>query len=519
MLTSGLRTGSVICFALSAIGYTSALAAPRPHDQEVKKALDTQITEILAEPKLSGAKVGVYVERLDDRFPLYSKDGDQKLIPASNVKLVSTAAALHHLMPDYRFKTDVFCQVDESGVVEGNLALKGYGDPYLIPERLWYLATRIYYSGVREIKGGIVVDDSYFEGPRMANGWEQDRSSFAYMAPVGAVSLGFNALLVHVLPGPIGGAAKVWIDPASDYATLDAKVETIDKGRTDVDVEVVTEKNKQIVRVSGKITKKDSGRGWWRKIDNPPVFTGEVLKTMLAQLGVRVRGTVKVGNAPAEQTPFVSMASPRLGEVIDKVNKNSNNFMAEMIAMGLGAETFGAPASWTKAENAITSFLVNDVGIKAGSFDIKNASGLHDVNRFSPHHLVQVLGYMYGERKVRPEYMASFAIAGAAGTLNSRMKQSDATYLVRGKTGTLSNASALSAYVVSKSGEMIAFSILVNDFKASIDEIWAVQDKLALLLAATSFDDAAPTPSLPVSAVTPANTAGASATAGASNVP
>lgn len=516
MLTLGLRSTAALLFA---IAYSqSAFAAPRPHDQEVKKALETQINEIIAEPKLASAKIGVYVERLDDRLPLYNKDGDTKLIPASNIKLVSTAAALHHLMPDYRFKTDVFCQVDDNGVVEGALTVKGYGDPYLIPERLWYLATRIYYSGVREIKNGLVIDDSYFEGPRMANGWEQDRSSFAYMAPVGAVSLGFNALLVHVLPGPIGGAAKVWVDPVSDYATLDAHVETIEKGRTDVDIEVVTEKNKQIVRVSGKISKKDSGRGWWRKIDNPPIFTGEVLKTMLTQLGVKIKGSVRVGTAP-EQSPFVSMSSPRLAEVIDKVNKNSNNFMAEMIAMGLGAETFGAPANWSKSEKAITEFLVNQVGLKAGSFDIKNASGLHDVNRFTPHQLVQILGFMYGERKVRPEYIASFAIAGAAGTLNSRMRQTDAQYLVRGKTGTLSNASALSAYVVSKSGEMIAFSILVNDFKASIDEIWAVQDKLAILLASTSFDDAAPTPSLPVSAVIPSSTAASSAAAGNSGAP
>ncbi len=409
-------------------------------------------------------------------------------------------------MPDYRFKTDVFAQVDTSGLVTGDLYVRGYGDPYLIPERLWYLATRIYYGGVREIKGGIVVDDAYFEGPRMANGWEQDRSSFAYMAPTGAVSLGFNALLVHVLPGSSAGApARVWVDPGSDYATLDAKVETIEKGRTDIDVDVVMEKNKQLVRVSGRIGQKDSGRGYWRKIDNPPIFTGEVLKTMLTQLGVRVRGSVKLGNAPAEQTPFVSLPSPRLGEIIDKVNKNSNNFMAEMIALGLGAELYGAPANWDKSQKAITEFLVNDVGIAKGSFEIKNASGLHDVNRFSPHELVQVLGYMYGQKKVRPEYIASFAIAGAAGTLTSRMRQSDATYLVRGKTGTLSNASALSAYVTTKSGEVVAFSILVNDFKASIDEIWTVQDKLAVLLASTTFDETAtaPTPSMPVSAMAP----------------
>ncbi len=495
MARCSLRIFVGLVALVGAVAEVSAAAPGRSRDAEIRKELEKQITEILAEPKIASAKVGVYVERLDDRQPLFNKDADVKLIPASNVKLVTTAAALRHLMPDYRYKTDVFCTVDDQGSVAGDLLLKGYGDPSITPERLWYLATRIYYSGVREIRGGIVVDDSYFEGPRMANGWEQDRSSFAYMAPTGAVSLGFNALLVHVLPGAAPGLpARVSIDPMSDYATLEAKVETIEKGRTDIDVDVKPEKNKSIVTVSGRIAKKDSGRGYWRKIDNPPIFFGEVLKTMLGQLGVRVRGSVKTGLAPAEQTPFVSLPSPRLAEIIDKVNKNSNNFIAEMVALGLGAELYGAPANWDKAQKAITEFLVNDVGLARGSFDIRNASGLHDVNRFTPRELVQVYAYMFNQRKIRPEYMASFAIAGAAGTLNSRMRQTDAQYLVRGKTGTLSNASALSAYVTTKSGDTVAFSILVNDFKASIDEIWSVQDKLAILLSQTSFDDLPPPP-------------------------
>jgi serine-type D-Ala-D-Ala carboxypeptidase/endopeptidase (penicillin-binding protein 4) len=447
-----------------------------------------QIDNILSAPAVTSGKLGVCIRRLDDAVDLYSRDADTPLVPASNMKILTTAAALHYLGPDYRFTTEILGEQSLAGVISGDLIIRGNGDPSLVPERLWYLATRLIYAGAHEITGNIVVDDSYFAGPRMANGWEQDRSSSAYMAPTGAVSIGFNVIQVHVLPSSTAGAAaKVLIDPASDYAAIEGTVTTVAKGRTYVNVDVVPVADRSHVRVSGRINLTDPGRSFWRRIDNPPVFAGEVMKAALQQLGITVRGKVKVAAAPDNVPRLATLTSVRLAEIVNSLNKSSNNFAAEQVALTLGAARFGPPATWEKAQSAIEAFLEGEVGLKHGSYQIRNGSGLHDVNRVSPRQIVSVLEYMRDQPAIAPEFVTSLAVAAGSGTLSERMQKTDAAHLLRAKTGTLSTASALSGYVTAKSGETVAFSILVNDYPTPISEVWAVQDQLGALLAGLRF--------------------------------
>lgn len=480
---------AVVSLLVSLIGTPAVLSQEASSaDRTVRQTIRARLGEILARPALATAKVGLYVTRIDDGQRLFAHNQDTLLIPASNVKIVTTAAALHGLSPDFRFRTEIFGLLDEQGFVDGDLYVKGHGDPSLLPERVWYLANRLYFQGVREIRGGIVVDDSYFDGPRLAAGWEQDLSSYAYMAPIGALSVGFNAVLVHVLPGAsVGQAARVFLDPVSDYPVVQTDIKTTSHGRTVIDVSVTPHKDRSIVRVTGRISKKDGGRGFWRRIDNPPIFAGEVLKAALTQVGVKVQGGVSQGHAPAEPTPLLAIQSPRLAELVDRVNKNSNNFMAEQIALTLGAERYGPPGTWEKAHKAMRSFLEEEVGFEPGTYVLGNASGLHDVNRFTPRQLVRLLAFMYNQRKIRTEYVASMAVAGSAGTLSSRMRNTEAEYMIRAKTGTLTGASALSGYATARSGEVLAFSILVNDYQAPAAEVLAAQDEIGSLLASMSF--------------------------------
>ena len=130
--------------------------------------------------------------------------------------------------------------------------------------------------------------------------------------------------------------------------------------------------------------------------------------------------------------------------------------------------------------------MVNEVGIKAGTYSVKNGSGLHDVNRMSPRQLVRLLAYMHTRPALRPEYLSSLAVAAGSGTLSNRMDGSEAEGILRAKTGTLSVASALSGYVPTKVGETLAFSLLINNFQADIDDVWAMQDELGATLASIS---------------------------------
>ncbi|MCK5688327.1 D-alanyl-D-alanine carboxypeptidase/D-alanyl-D-alanine-endopeptidase, partial [Myxococcota bacterium] len=447
-----------IYFSFAFLLTGSALAETPQAQEQLRTTLEstaldlkTQLLSIIHQPGLSGAKVGLYVENLNSGEVLFSHQADEILIPASNIKLITTATALHYLGPDYRFKTKVWAPKREGSVVKGDIYVVGNGDPYLVPERLFYLATRIYFEGVREIHGDIIIDDSYFAGERQALGFEKDHSSFAYMAPAGAVSVGFNAILVHVKPGSQSGdPAQVVVDPVSDYAPIEGEITTTTRS-TRLYVTVDAAGDRSVVKVSGRINIKESGRSYWRRINNPPVFAGEVFKKMLMAAGVKTTGKVKTGIRPIaveeDEAPLAVLSSPRLAELIESVNKYSNNFMAAQIARATGAAVYGVPGTWQKAERAINWFLENEVKSQLGSWQIGNASGLHDVNRLSPRVLVDILRYMHASKTLSPEFRTSLAVAGGTGTLRNRMDDTPANALLRAKTGTLSSASSLSGYV------------------------------------------------------------------------
>lgn len=473
---------------ISALCVSASAAAAPDIDVRVRANLRRDIDELLTGPALKDAEVGLHIVRLMDGVELYAHQPDRSLIPASNIKILTTAAALHYLSPDYRFRTEVYADVDDRGIVTGNMYIKGHGDPWLVPERLWFLASRIYFLGVRAVRGNLIIDDTFFEGSPDANGFEQDHSTNSYMAKSSAFSVGFNSLLVHILPGSEPGKpAKILIDPISRYAKVVGTVNTVARRRSYIEVDIEPYNDRSVVKVNGRISINSRGRGYWRRVDNPPVYSGEVLKSMLRQVGIVVKGRVKVGVVPEDADRLVSLSSPRLADLVERVNKHSNNFMAAQIARTLGAEVYGEPGSWTKGRRAIEAFLADEVGIKRGQYMLGNASGLHDVNRLSTRQLTQILAYVYAQPSIRPEFVASLAVAGGSGTLSERMTDTDAVSLLRAKTGTLSTASALSGYVTCASGEVLAFSILVNGYTVSIRNVWEAQDELGAILAGIDF--------------------------------
>ena len=186
--------------------------------ERLRTSLAPALEALMADSAFKGANVGVAIARAGDNAELFSHNGDRSLVPASNVKLVSTAAALSILTPDYQFATDVFGHLMSDGRIEGDITFKGFGDPYLLPERVWYLCNRLRFLGIREVTGDLIVDESYFAGERKANGWQEDTSSSAYMAPAGALSIGFNAILIHMYPGAkVNDPGTVALEPATHY--------------------------------------------------------------------------------------------------------------------------------------------------------------------------------------------------------------------------------------------------------------------------------------------------------------
>jgi D-alanyl-D-alanine carboxypeptidase/D-alanyl-D-alanine-endopeptidase (penicillin-binding protein 4) len=519
-----LVTALLLSFSLNTTSPDLA-AVPGTLAMTPTAALPGELQKLLDEPGLRGSATALHVVRLRDGHVIYSQRPDELLVPASTIKLFTTATALATLGPDFRFKTDIYGPEPVNGVIEDDIRLKGYGDPWLVPEKLWYLANRLKYKGVEEIRGNIMVDESYFEGTLIAAGSEQDTSSSAYMAPSGALSVGFNAILVHILASDTAGKpAKLRVEPESDYSVIHGEVETVSQGRSSISVEVEPGDHQSIIKVSGRISQSDRARAYWRRIHHSGIHTGSAFKHMLETMGIRVTGKVLIAPAstppigpppapesasstaeasteepttasPEESTapltaePLVSMNSPRLADIIEKVNKYSNNFMAAQVARVVGAEVTQSAGTWGKAESAILAFLKDEVKVTGPTPTIKNASGLHDVNRVTARQVCELLGYMQNQPRMRTEFRNSLAVAGGTGTLETRMHEGTANLLLRGKTGTLSIASALSGYATTRDGDELCFAMITNHFQNGIQAVWDIQNAVGELL--TSVTDSA----------------------------
>ncbi|HEY0838909.1 MAG TPA: D-alanyl-D-alanine carboxypeptidase/D-alanyl-D-alanine-endopeptidase [Vulgatibacter sp.] len=472
----------------SEAGPTRVKALPR---EEPAGELPAAIAAILQAAPIHDARTGVLVVDLDTGREIFARNADELLNPASNMKLLTTAAALSRLGPSFRFATELYVSdAPRAGVVKGSLYLKGKGDPSLDTERLFRIARELKRQGIKEIAGNLVIDDTYFDAEYDGPGWEQDDSDRPYMAGAGAVSLNFNAVGIHVHPGEgTGATARVELEPPSDYLVLDNQAITGPPGsRSRVVANSVPDGKRQKIVVRARIATNEPGEIQYRRISDPPRYTGESFKTLLGELGVKVRGKVVLGAVPADLKPIVVDRSEPLTVLIHKLNKWSQNHMSEMLLKTLGAESRGAPGTWAKGAAAIEDFLAAEVGIPKGSLVIRNGSGLNDTNRVSARQLVRLLTWIHSRSLIEPELLASLPIAGVDGTTRNRLGGTLGEGRVRAKTGTLQNVTALSGYVDAVGGRRFAFAIVVNDYPGRLSSVLPRVDAIGAAIASVGSE-------------------------------
>ena len=428
---------------------------------EARKALREELVRVVAGGPLSGARAGILVESLDTGEVVYARSPDELFNPASNVKLFTAAAALARLGPEYRFETEFLVGPGSGGAK--NLYVRGKGDPTLVTERLWAVAGELSFLGVDRV-GDVVLDDSWFDGERLGPGYDQERGDRAYLAPTGALSLNFNAVAVHVLPGEKEGQpAHVRLEPASEFLQLESRAVTVGpRALRRVTVSSQPAGGRQRVTVEGKIPLGSRRQVFYRRIDDPPLYFGQTLKKLLELRGVKVQGRTRRGYVPEGASLLYVSESDSLGEVVRQLEKQSNNFVAEQILKTLGAEVGGPPGSWPKGVAAVEDFLAS-AGIPRGAYLMKNGSGLNDANRFSARQTVALLRQMWRSFPVMAEFVSALPVAGRDGTIRWRMEGTAAAGRLRAKTGTLEGVTSLSGYVETRDGEHLVFAILVND--------------------------------------------------------
>lgn len=466
----------------------AAQAAPTAAERRAdREALKAALMDVLNRTALKSSRVGVHMQSLDDGTVVFSHNADELLNPASNVKLVTSAAALASLGPEFRYDTEFL--VDPELPADGKvktLYVRGKGDPSITTERLWGIVSELWHAGVREV-GEVVVDDSWFDAERTPPGYDQEDSDRAYMAPTGALSLNWNAVAIYLRPGNAPGAkGTVEMEPPSDYFIVENQLTTGSRRARRVSVTSDPAGPQQKIVVRGQIPDERTGAvSVWKKIDNPPMYFGQTLKQMLATRGMKVKGKVKAGLTPSKAKVVHVSQSDTFDVLLKRLNKLSSNFVAEQLLKTLGAELRGQPGTFTKGVEVVEQFLERDVGIPRGTYVMKNGSGLNDANRFSASQLNRLLRHMYERFPFAPEYLSSVPIAGKDGTLKYRFEGSEAVGRLRAKTGTLESVSALSGYVTSAGGERFSFSMMANDFAGRAGPIVAGLDALGAAVAAT----------------------------------
>lgn len=493
--SSAPRLATPLLGALITVSATpSAFSAPAhglmPGDQtraQAEARLREQLAEILRAPELSSADVGVHVRSLSDGHTVFERNASKLFNPASNVKLVTTAAALWFLGPNYRFKTVAYRdRVLNGGVLQGNLYLRGFGDPTLTDEKVFGFVNEIALHGIDEVRGDLVIDDSFFDQVFEGPGWEQEWGDKSYAPSMGALAVNFGNFSIRVLPGDsVGSSARVRIWP--EIPTIDVVNSAVTRGdgsRSRIWIGTSKgDKEKIEVTVRGSISVGDTaGEVDYRRVYQPTIYAGEHLKRMLELRGVKIKGRVRVGPLNRSGVPVAAHFSSPLAEVISTLNKFSNNFMAEQILKTLGAEIRGEPGSWEKGCSVLADFL-HEIGVPPGSFVIGNGSGLNDINRFTPEQITRVLQAMQGRFELASEFVGSLAVAGTSGTITSRFANSPAASRLRAKTGSLFGVSALSGYVVTKDNQVLAFSVMMNGYTGRAREMWTVQDRIGNTLA------------------------------------
>ncbi|MFN2454762.1 MAG: D-alanyl-D-alanine carboxypeptidase/D-alanyl-D-alanine-endopeptidase [Pyrinomonadaceae bacterium] len=501
----------------------TARVAPASAPKTVEE-LRTRIREILSSPPLAPALVAVKAVSLDTGHTLFEENAGKLLVPASNMKMYTVAAALDRLTPDFRWKTSVYAPAppDASGTIRGDLIVYGRGDPSLAAsfydgdytKAIDELAERIAAAGVRRIEGALVGDEAYFKGPPYGASWEWDDLQWYYGAEVSALTVNDNAIDLFVKPGAsVGAACIVTTGPSPlPHITISNHATTAPRG-TRRDLTVYRGLAENLIEVSGSLPLDDKGYTGEVAIARPAQTFVDLLRASLLRRGINVTGQARILDPRARESAspdvsklveIASRPSPPLSVVAAKTLKPSQNLYTELIlrtlgegvgrvsplaAVPLSAETQTTPprTKQTSAEAGIdiVKAFLNSAGVDAGSVRMSDGSGLSRHDLVTANASVQLLTYI-SRRPYANAFRDALPIAGVDGTLANRMKNTAATGNIRAKTGTVEFVASLSGYATTAAGERLVFSIMVNNYTGGADVRRSYIDAIAELLASFS---------------------------------
>jgi len=446
-----------------------------------QEALAPALDKILNAPALKGGITGAIVCRVGDGQVLYAHDADTRLIPASNRKLFTSAAALEVLGDDFRIHTDLRADAkpDAAGTIHGSLYLRGGGDGLLSPGDLDALARTLAQAGVKRVEGNVVGDGSLFSDGPYGFGWEWDDFSDEEFPQISALEVNEGVLGVHVAPGKAPGDSPiVTLTPPTDYLPVVVAAKT-GAGDAPNDCAVSRPWDKNYFRVTGTLPL-GATLDQNVPVKDPPLLAATLLRQSLVRSGVAVTGRAVTGQMPLQTTLLAEHLSLPLAQYLPRMNKPSDNLLAECLVRLIGSDGAGT-VSYDIGHARETAFLRN-LGVDTQTLNLVDGCGVGRRNFVTARAVATLLLGMHKEPDWRVWY-DSLPIAGVDGTLKSRMKGTPAAGNVHAKTGTLGGVRALSGYVKGRSGTLYTFSLLMNNFPGTARQAGNVQDEFVEYLA------------------------------------
>ena len=440
-------------------------------------ALPESVQEALKQSGIPPTSVGVYVQAVDEAQPLIAHHAEISMNPASVMKLVTTNAALDLLTPAYRWKTEVYRDgAILNGALNGNLIIKGFGDPSFKAQDFWRLLMALQQAGIRQINGNLIIDKSVFAENVIRPAFDNEIWR-AYNAEPSAflVDGRHTSFKFSVTDSAVNISQEFELGEVEVVNKLQLSQADCGDWRSRFGYSVKTKQNSNsngvIVTFTGTFSPDCGERYLELSVLNDAQYAFYTFKKLWRELGGTFNGKLIVQNVNQSQEQktaeikVLEQMSEHLGYVIRDMNKWSNNLTARQVLLTLAAEKQGVPATESAGAAVIKNWLASK-NIDAKELMIENGSGLSRIERISSEHLGQVLVSAYNSPAM-PEFIASLPILGLDGTAQRRLKDSAAQNHVHMKTGSLEGVSAVAGYVLNSQNKRYAFVMMVNHTNAA----------------------------------------------------
>ena len=441
-----------------------ALAAEeRLPEQANDDPLPAGVRSVLDVRNIQDTDVSLFVVDIESGDVLLEWNADEPRNPASTIKLITTLVGLDVLGPAYTWSTDIYALGDvDNGRLDGDLLIKGHGDPFLVTERVWQMLRLVRQYGIQEIGGDLLIDDSYFQVPDYDPAAFDNQPLRAYNVAPNALLMNFKVVRYWFEPDFDKNAVRVLVDPPLDNLKVENQL-SLRQGSCrgyQRGISISANESFDEIALSGRFPTGCKRYAMDRAVLDHAEFAYGLFSSLWRELGGSFDGDWRRALAPEDQEPLLEFRSLPLGTQIKRINKYSNNVMARQLLYTLAAEDEKLPPTEAAGRHLVKSWLA-ERGLDGPGFVLENGAGLSRESRISARQFGKVLSYAW-RQPYMPEFLASMSLSGLDGTGRRRFDDPTLSGLAHLKTGSLDHVSAVSGYMQSRSGRRFALVALQN---------------------------------------------------------